>query len=362
MVSNALRRLGCIDISMEHFGARSAYPKDECLRLIREESDIYVGIFARRYGFIPQNDTQSITHSEYLEAIRAKVPCLIYLLGDDVIWPADHIDQGQKAQKLDDLKVDLQNRHICGYFSSPDDLVAQVAADVGREITREALRKEALHDVYFRDDERESRLIQDLESEDTFKVKRAIAALAKAPSVWLIHHLKRLVMNADEDLAEIAVDGLSKIGSMEACKALISGFLSTSVHTRKWVAFTIGELTLQKKITSPQPIISALIEVLEDPMEDIEVLDEVGHALCKLGEPNTTDHLLKILSLENRPYQLKARLLYSAPKFFQPEDATEFLQAVLPIINAWSLQTIAAVRENLGDNAIHPALYPVIMQ
>ncbi len=45
-VQKAIRQLGSIDISMENFGAKDDRPKAECLRVIREESDLFVGIYA----------------------------------------------------------------------------------------------------------------------------------------------------------------------------------------------------------------------------------------------------------------------------------------------------------------------------
>jgi hypothetical protein len=71
---------------------------------------------------------------------------------------------------------------------------------------------------------------------------------------------------------------------------------------------------------------------------------------------------LKALHSEKMPYQLKARLLYSAPKFFQPEDRGTFLQASLALINTWSPQTRAAIRENLKNNTLHPAIHQAIRQ
>lgn len=58
-VLKVIRQLGAIDTAMEHLGARDERPKDECLRLIAEESDIFVGIYAHRYGFIPEGDSIS---------------------------------------------------------------------------------------------------------------------------------------------------------------------------------------------------------------------------------------------------------------------------------------------------------------
>lgn len=62
-VREGIRQLGAIDVSMENLGARDERPKEECLRLIKEESQIFVGIYAHRYGFVPQGDDVSITQS-----------------------------------------------------------------------------------------------------------------------------------------------------------------------------------------------------------------------------------------------------------------------------------------------------------
>jgi len=72
-VQDAIKQLGAIDISMENFGARDERPKEECLRIIREESDLFVGIYAHRYGFIPKSDAKSITEQEYDEATLGKL-------------------------------------------------------------------------------------------------------------------------------------------------------------------------------------------------------------------------------------------------------------------------------------------------
>ena len=38
-VTKGIRELGAIDVAMEHLGARDERPKEESLRLVREESD-----------------------------------------------------------------------------------------------------------------------------------------------------------------------------------------------------------------------------------------------------------------------------------------------------------------------------------
>jgi len=89
-----------IDISMEHFGACDERPKQECLRLVREESDIFVAIYAHRYGFIPEGDEVSITEAEYDEALSKGLPCLIYLVDEHIAWKPAFIDKDQAEERL----------------------------------------------------------------------------------------------------------------------------------------------------------------------------------------------------------------------------------------------------------------------
>ncbi len=52
---------------MEVFGARPDEPLDACLKEV-EESELFIGIYALRYGFIPEGADISITEMEYLHA------------------------------------------------------------------------------------------------------------------------------------------------------------------------------------------------------------------------------------------------------------------------------------------------------
>ena len=79
--SRAIRQLGDTDVSMENFGARDERPKAECFRLIREASNLNpVGIYAHRYGYVPDGEQKSITESEYDAAGNQNLPRFIYLV------------------------------------------------------------------------------------------------------------------------------------------------------------------------------------------------------------------------------------------------------------------------------------------
>jgi hypothetical protein len=129
-VRDGIRRLGAIDISMENLGAREQRPKQECLRLIREDSNIFVGIYAHRYGFIPDGDVVSITESEYDAATLANLPRFIYIIDEDHPWRLSHIDDGDNKTHLERFKSSLQ-KHMWKPFTTADQLAAGVVADVG---------------------------------------------------------------------------------------------------------------------------------------------------------------------------------------------------------------------------------------
>lgn len=136
-VQNGVRQLGLIDISMEHFGARDERPKNECLRIIKEESDFFVGIYAHRYGFVPKGDKHSITQLEYLAASKIKIPKLIYVIDNEFPFPPKYIDDGISKTKLEKFKEGLFSNHICKTFNNKDNLTASVVADLGRTISIE---------------------------------------------------------------------------------------------------------------------------------------------------------------------------------------------------------------------------------
>src|SRR5262245_59289121 len=85
-VQNAIRQLGAVDVSMEHVGARDVRPFAECVRIIREESDSFVGIYAHRYGHVPERSRKSITEAEFDAAYHAKLPRFTYVVDEETPW------------------------------------------------------------------------------------------------------------------------------------------------------------------------------------------------------------------------------------------------------------------------------------
>ncbi|MEU7960167.1 HEAT repeat domain-containing protein [Micromonospora humida] len=121
------RRLKIEDVAMEAYGADVQPPLERCLSDVRD-CDLYLGLFAWRYGFRPPGQTSSITELEYRAALAAGKPCLVFLLAEDAHWPGRMMDRGDDGDRIVDLRRELQEHHLCDFFSSVDDLTAKVTA------------------------------------------------------------------------------------------------------------------------------------------------------------------------------------------------------------------------------------------
>lgn len=132
LVCEAIGRLQYGSQAMEFFGALPDTPKEECLRLVRS-ANVYVGIFAMRYGFIDPQSGKSLTQLEYEEAQTIRLPSLIYVMNEEAhpVLPK-HVDTGSPAEKLRAIKNVLKKSHVVNFFSSSEDLAAKVTQDVVR--------------------------------------------------------------------------------------------------------------------------------------------------------------------------------------------------------------------------------------
>jgi len=139
-VQKAIRKTGAIDVSMENFGSRDNRPLEECLRLIREETDFFVGIYAHRYGYIPDGYEVSITEFEYDEAIKCKIPTLVFLIDDDFPWQKKFIDTGENETKLLTFKSRIGKEKVLSKFTNKDNLSASVVSSLVREMDYQGIK------------------------------------------------------------------------------------------------------------------------------------------------------------------------------------------------------------------------------
>ena len=137
-VSAALRRMEHEDLAMEHDVAEDARPVDTCVDDVRQ-ADVYLGIFAFRYGFRPPGFEQSITELEYRAAREAGKECLILLLSKDAAWPLTRLEL-DAMDRIEALRSELEQEHRVSYFTGEDDIEARVGEVIHKWEKRHGLQ------------------------------------------------------------------------------------------------------------------------------------------------------------------------------------------------------------------------------
>jgi len=122
---DACLRMGMFPIMMEHLPARDADAIEASLQMV-DEAEIYVGIFAWRYGYVPNGHAISITEMEYQRAVERGIPRLIFIMHDDHELKMSDVEKGTGAVRLEALKARLQTEQVVNFFKSADDLRGQV--------------------------------------------------------------------------------------------------------------------------------------------------------------------------------------------------------------------------------------------
>lgn len=130
-VAQALRKAGHEPVGMEDWGARHATPLEEALRKVAE-SDVFVGIYAWRYGFRPPNQNLSITELEYDEAGRRDIPRFAFVLRDNARWPANRRDCGEDEKCIRNLRARVLLERCCESWTTADELATGVVVAVGQ--------------------------------------------------------------------------------------------------------------------------------------------------------------------------------------------------------------------------------------
>jgi hypothetical protein len=134
MVFDSLVSLGHRVLAMEHYLAADDRPLDRCLRDVAS-CDVYVGVFAWRYGFVPQHENangSSITELEYRHARALNRPVLIFLLHEDAPWVRRWQDSvtGENGRSIENFRKELQDNHVVSFFNNDEQLARLVSAAV----------------------------------------------------------------------------------------------------------------------------------------------------------------------------------------------------------------------------------------
>jgi hypothetical protein len=107
----ACQNLGCVPKMMEHLPAVDADAIRASFDLV-DQADVYVGVFANRYGYVPKGYECSITEMELQRAEEQQIPRLIFLIDDDHPVSRKDVDTGDGAEKLSALKARLVSERM----------------------------------------------------------------------------------------------------------------------------------------------------------------------------------------------------------------------------------------------------------
>ena len=129
---DACLRQGMFPVMMEHLPASDAEAISASLAMV-DAADIYVGIFAHRYGYVPAGHAISVTEMEYNRAVERKIPRLIFVMDKDHPITIDQVELGEGGVKLEAFKKRLLAGNIVNFFKSPADLRAQVINSLSQQ-------------------------------------------------------------------------------------------------------------------------------------------------------------------------------------------------------------------------------------
>jgi hypothetical protein len=131
-VYEALRQMRHDVIAMEDYTASDERPVAKSLADV-ESCEVYVGILAWRYGYVPSEknpEQQSITEMELRRAQAVKKPCLIFLVDETAPWPRFKMEKGDGEQRLLRLREELGKSKVVRFFTNAADLAMKVSTSI----------------------------------------------------------------------------------------------------------------------------------------------------------------------------------------------------------------------------------------
>jgi hypothetical protein len=143
VVATALRKAQYDVVMMEEYAARDSIVEFACQGDVAA-CDAYVGVFAWRYGYVPEGQDRggtSVTELEYIAA-KDRIPALVFLLRDTATWLKKLKDAD--LTRISSLRAALK-KTCAAYFSNASELAVEVLAALRvLESTRRAQRLEAV--------------------------------------------------------------------------------------------------------------------------------------------------------------------------------------------------------------------------
>ncbi|GJL60365.1 MAG: hypothetical protein NPIRA03_32220 [Nitrospirales bacterium] len=124
-----LERLGHQVRCMEKFVAQPVEPSEACLSEI-EVCELLVGIYAHRYGHIPDGYVESITEAEFRHAKKLNKHLFCFVVDPNYPWPSEMRERKPGRTRLKALKKEIESSLVRDTFTTPDNLASKIASSV----------------------------------------------------------------------------------------------------------------------------------------------------------------------------------------------------------------------------------------
>lgn len=176
VVGKALRKADYDVVMMEEYVARDQLVEFACQGDV-QQCDLYLGLFAWRYGYVPEDDSpeqRSVTEMEYAAAGSKPMTRLTFLLNDNARWKAELKDAD--LGRIKTLRERLKKR-CSGYFSAANELAVEVLAALRVHESSRLAQQLEVADVI--------RKAQEMGPSYLIEIKNKLNLLSEAPFIEL---------------------------------------------------------------------------------------------------------------------------------------------------------------------------------
>ena len=123
----SIPRMQVLNLSMETMGSQPGSPQEVSLERV-EACDLFIGLYAERYGYVPPGSDRSITEQEFDYAYRLGKRCLCYFADSSAEFPPGSIEvDEEKIAALQAFKDRISEALVSvERFRTPDHLASLV--------------------------------------------------------------------------------------------------------------------------------------------------------------------------------------------------------------------------------------------
>lgn len=138
LVEHACKRMGFDPVVMEDLVATSDAAAIKASIALVDECEVFIGVYAYRYGYIPDGSSVSITEMAFNRAKEKDIPRLVFLMHEEHEVKRSAIETGAAETKLNAFKERIGKEQIVRWFRSAEELQGEVFAALGKLISDQA--------------------------------------------------------------------------------------------------------------------------------------------------------------------------------------------------------------------------------